>query len=76
MSFIPTNQKYTTSNVIGAAAYYGNTKIINFVMERAIAIDNRILYFQLLEFKAIDTGGDPNFHNVKDYTPLQLACSS
>ena len=54
MSFLPDKQKYTTSNVIGTAAFYGQAEIINFVMARTKDKS-------MLEFKAIDSGGDPNF---------------
>ena len=54
MSFLPSNEKYATSNVIGTAAFYGQAEIINFVMARTKDKS-------MLEFKAIDSGGDPNF---------------
>ena len=50
----PGCQKYATSNVIGAAAIDDNNEnIIHFVMGKT---NDK----SMLEFKAIETGGDPN----------------
>ena len=58
-----------TSNAIGAAASIGNADIINFVMGKT---NDR----SILEFKAIETGGDPKKPFLQGYTPLQLAFMS
>ena len=66
ISFIPESQKYVASNVVGTAARENHTEIINFAMSKTN--DKR-----MLEFKAIETGGDPYKPIQSAYTPLQLA---
>ena len=55
--------------MIGAAAQSGHAEIINFVMDTTSDKS-------MLEFKAIETGGDPNDPFQKDFTPLQIALTS
>ena len=53
IGFNPEFIKYSTSNVIGAAARHAHAEIINFMIDKT---NDK----SMLEFKAIETGGYPN----------------
>ena len=66
-------QNAVASNVVGAAAYYGQTKILEYIFSK--------MKGDLVDVKAIETAdkrADKSTfkHEVNDFTPLQLAIVS